>query len=119
MNPAHLATKLADAISKVVPKEFRVYEEQGMVFVTSGQYRAASEVAEIIDQPGDIAELAAITALNALSMVQDYIAEGFKTPWPGTGTSLPLPEVAVDAQEIQLWFELNGEKILEIPLIKW
>ena len=120
MNPANLASKLADAISEVVPQKFRVYEEQGMVFIDGGRYRAASEVAETIDAGGEMTELAATVSVGALSMVQDYIAEQLTTPWPATRSPMTQPKVHVTRDEIYLWFQdQDGTRVLEAPVISW
>ena len=120
MDPSYLATKLASALAEIVPDGFRVYEEQGMVVIDDGRVRAASEVAEIIDQPGDIMRLAETVSENALSHVQDYIAEALTTPWPNERGQLPAPKVRVTKDRIELWLEAShGERVLEVPTIPW
>lgn len=52
-------------------------------------------------------------------MIQDYLAESLGTPWPGRGTLLPLPKVEVTSDEIRMWFEANGERSLEVPVVHW
>lgn len=120
MNPANLASKLAAALDQIVPKTFYVREEQGMVMIEGGEYRAASEVAETVDETGDPLRQAEIAASEALSMIQDYVAESLGTPWPATGTLLPLPKVEVTSDEIRMWYEsADGERVLEAPVVLW
>lgn len=120
MDPSDLATKLSDVIAKVVRPRYRVYEEQGMVFIDGGHYRAAADVADFVDADGDLVDNVRKAADGALSMVQDYIAEHLTTPWPIKAGELPEPMVEVTPDSIRLWFETqNGEKVLELDRIAW
>ena len=120
MDPENLAGKLADSLNDIVPEPFRVYGEHAMVFTEGGGYREASEVGEIIDQEGDILELARIVALDALSTIQDHIVQKLTTPWPGDSSALPIPRVKVGEDTIDMWFEDRaGNRVFSAPPIPW
>lgn len=120
MDPADLADKLAAALAEIVPPTFRVYEEQGMVFIEGSGYRAASDVADIIDQSGDVMLHVRSAALSALSLIQDYIAEGTATPWPSGSGELPVPDVQLTSEKILLGFnDAAGNPALQAPPISW
>lgn len=89
MDPSNLATKLSDAIAAVVPARYRVYEDQGMVFIEGAGYRAAADVAETVDAEGDVVEKVGQAAYDVLSAVQDYIAKDLTSPWPEEAGELP------------------------------
>ena len=120
MDPAYFANKLADALAEIVPSPFRVYEDQGMVFIEGGSYRAASDVAEIIDEPGDVMQHVQSVASSALSLIQDYIAEETATSWPAADSELPVPDVHVAPDKVLLSFkDAGGNTVLEAPTIVW
>lgn len=121
MDPSHLATKLAAALNQVVPARFRVREIQGMVMIDAGSYPTATDVADIIDQPGDVLKQVEGVVHAALSTVQDFIAEDLTVPWPDTGsTFLAEPKVRVTPHEIRWWFEDDkGRTVLEVPGVTW
>lgn len=121
MDAVHLATKLAEAMRQVVPEGFNVSERDGMVMISAGSYPCATDVADLIDQPGDLLELVESAAWGALSMVQDFIAEETAKPWPDIGRPfLPIPTVRVTADAIEWWFEdESGGRVLEVPTVRW
>jgi hypothetical protein len=116
-----LSDKLADALHEIVPEDYDVYEYQAMVMIEGAGYRAASDVEDFVDEEGvPYEERASRAAWDALSMVQDYVAEALTEPWPGEGTFLPLPKVEVTPNEIRMWFEDEaGRRVLEAPVVKW
>lgn len=118
MDPGNLAAKLAAAINEVVPSGFRVFAEQGMVFIKGGSYRAASEVAEVLDAAGNICELAAAVSTDALAMVQEYVVDEGRSPWPGSRPCQPTVNISKDT--IQLSYRDEQQHIvLELPSVSW
>ena len=121
MDPVDLASKLAVALTDVVPSGFRVYEEDGMVCIQGRlPHRGCAEVTRAFDPEGDLSELAAEAALEALRAIAGYVTEETKKPWPGEGSSPPIPQVAVEGDAIDMWFEnRDGTRVMEIPRVRW
>ena len=121
MDPTNLATKLATSLSDVVPKGFRVYEEDGMVCIQGRlPHRGCAEVASAFDPDSDVGELAAEAALEVLKTIADYVTEETKKPWPGGGSSPSVPQVTVEENALDMWFEnRDGTRALEIPRLRW
>lgn len=119
MDPSALSERLAESLAAITPPNFSVEERDGMVVISGGGYRAAAEVADIIDGPGGAADNAHEAAWQALSLLQDYVAKAIKRPWPES-SSVALPIVRVTETEIRMWFEdAEANKILEAPVLRW
>lgn len=88
--------------------------------ISGAGYRAAADVAEVIDQAGDVMKRAEAAAMEALTTVQDYVAETSGAPWPGEGTQMPLARCRVTENEIEMWFQDDsGRRVLEVPTVNW
>jgi hypothetical protein len=105
-----LAELLAERLHEVVPPDFAVVSNRGLVMIRrrdgSGGAVAAS-VGDIVDQPGDPLVHVVAACHCALDLVQDAVVEDTANLWPGTVPT--SPQVAVGGRQIRLWYEGNGE----------
>ena len=120
MNTASLAHKLAIAIAAAVAEPSGLDRNEGMIFIEGGSHREASDVADVIDEPGNLVEQARSVALDALLVVQHYISDQSDIPWPEGTADLPRPWADVTDDEIHLSYrDASGKMVLELPRIRW
>jgi hypothetical protein len=111
-----LAAALAERLDAVVPRPLRVQAEGGWVSVYHGvTARSSTGVAPVLDQDaGPVEEdderwsfeaVAAGVAWNALSSVQDEVAETTTEPWPRLPRGgMAMPGTCTDGEQIFLWY---------------
>jgi hypothetical protein len=127
-----LAAALAERLDVIVPRPFRVRAERAWLSLYYGATPYSSTgVAAVLDQPIDPDEdderwsfqgLAAGIAWNALSSVQDGVAETTTEPWPRLpGGGMALPGTRTDGERVFLWYgpDLKSETgaVLSLPSI--
>jgi hypothetical protein len=107
-----LVAELVVRLRDVVPEGFTVSASTS----GSGVEMSLSYVEEIVEQPhGSFAGHVETAAWNVLSSLQDLIAEETTEPWPDTnGSSLPVPETAVESGVLRLWYGDRDAPVLAL-----
>ena len=87
---------------------------------TGDAYRAAADVAEVVDREGSLVENVEAAVIDAIQLVQEYVTETTKQSWPHRQTAPSRARRTVDEHEIKMWFEdANGNVVLAAPTIRW
>jgi hypothetical protein len=94
-----LVDALVARLSAIVPARFAIESSRGLGVQVRDRdddlpFGLIKGVAEILDQPGELAEHVEDAAYSVLSGVQDFIAETLTVPWPGE-REMPLPFACV------------------------
>jgi hypothetical protein len=103
---AAVVTRLADHVPGDV---MLLVDDAQIALAKNHQILAKFDFGLLLDQAGDIRELAEMAVRGALSTIQDVVVEELTTPWPAIGsggpaTTLPLPDASRDSNGIRLWF---------------
>ena len=124
-----LADALADRFRRIVPAPYCVSSANGVLRVESPtvSWTAESHVAELLGDENaldDDANGRIVTASwNALSLVQDYISETLREPWPSAShqtvrrRSFFLPNVQIESDALRLWIGDATNVVLELEPI--
>jgi hypothetical protein len=87
----HLASEIASRLTAVVPPGTSVQSQQGVLEAEAPgvSWGVASYLDQLIDQEGDLRTHIEAATWNALSVVQDYLSEVMKRPWPFVPANIP------------------------------
>jgi hypothetical protein len=117
VDPAYLANKLADALSRVAPPQVWVREQAGMLILDGGTWRVGVDVAAIVDEPGDPIDQVRSIVEETLPAMQTYASQLLGQGWPSASA---VYRFNITEQDIDMWFEdASGNKVLEVPRIYW
>ena|SRR5438093_4593211 len=115
-----LATAVVSRVADLVPEGILVLlDNTGIALATGHEITAGTDFEPLLDQDGDIRELAEMALGNALSDIQDFVAEELTTPWPAASgaTQLPLPGVHIGPTEVRMWFGDETSPVLALQPI--
>jgi hypothetical protein len=116
-----LAELLAERLHEVVPADYAVVADRGLVMIRRRDGSSAGGVAglrDIVDQPGDALMHVMSACHCAIDLVQDLVVEDTANMWPGTVPT--SPRVAVAGRRLRLWYGREGEAgpVLELrPIV--
>jgi hypothetical protein len=102
-----LAAAVVSRVAGLVPEGILVLlDDTGIALAIDHEIVARTAFEPLLDQNGDIRQLAEMTLGNVLSDIQDVVAEELTTPWPAgsAATQLPLPGVRISSTEVRLWY---------------
>jgi hypothetical protein len=112
--PTVVGTRLAAAVvtrlAGLLPGDvLLLLDHTQLALAKDHQILARFDFGLLLDQAGDIRELAEMAVRGALSTIQDVVVEELTMPWPAIGsggpaTTLPLPDASRDSNRIRLWF---------------
>lgn len=118
-----LAAALVSRLAKLVPQGISILMDDARIALARGnEILAKADLEPILDQAGDVRDLVVMALTNALSTIQDFVAEELTIPWPAAGSgrsapTLPLPDVSMDSMNIRLWFGDEASPVLELQPI--
>lgn len=108
LSAARLAAALATRLDTVAPSPFRVRAAGTDLCVDHPTGWGTTMPLDWIEDEAEdrsAAELAELVAWNALSSLQDAVAESSKEPWPELAPRvLALPGTRRDASHVYLWY---------------
>jgi excisionase family DNA binding protein len=119
-----LAAALAERLAAVIPSQFEVTTESGMIRVLNDEgHSVGIDVAAMADDDGEsLEERVCRAARHALDAPQDWIADETTEPWPARAGVLPggfpAPNAEIVDEQVRLYYGDSGAPILELAPIR-
>lgn len=109
-----LARFLADELRSALPEGVDITADGPDVVVGFRGLESRNGTASILDEDDgrSFAERLETATLAVLNHIQDVAADASTVPWPGSGTTLPLPGVEVSDGRLRAWFGDRGTPAL-------
>jgi uncharacterized protein YidB (DUF937 family) len=118
-NAKALADALANRLDSIVPEGISVTAHDGSIGpVIDGEACGGTDFNGWVEEGVSFDLTDGDAVLAALQAVQDGVARGRKSPWPGEGPELPDPGVKVSEHRLLLWYGDEAEPVLQLDSIE-